>query len=204
MSATLALKVAAPVFAFAIAGLIWAVAGPLAAGLSLVTFLMGVVTSELDHMRWRPVAEPAADPGADSALLALMEVRGSAPPEPAAAPPPRPRHYYRATRNEMAIGSGGRRRTLQQRTWRAPPSPLAPEPVGPYTLQADEEELFAAAFGPVSDSTNLSEPDQDLAPVRANAVPAGGAAELRASRAEPPPPKVTVFRSAYAERVGRR
>jgi hypothetical protein len=199
MSATLALKVAAPVFAFAVAGLIWAVAGPLAAGLSLVTFLLGVVTSELDHMRWKAVEDPASDAAADSALMALLEAR--APAEPLPEPAPRPRHYYRATANELAIGSGRGRRSLEQRTRRERAAPPAPAPAVPDILQAIEEELFA----PAPALPELPEPAPVLeAALRPEPAAAGGRPEFRAIRAEPPPPKVTVFRSAYAERAGRR
>jgi hypothetical protein len=133
--------------------------------------------------------------------MALLEARVSAEPLPE--PAPRPRHYYRATRNELAIGSGRRLRSLEGRTRREPPAPLAPEPVGPDTLQAIEEELFAAAPTPAPEPAPVPEPALDLAPVRPNAVPAGTVTELRPVRSEPPPPKVTVFRSSFAERVGR-
>lgn len=199
MSATLVLKVAAPIFAFAVSGLIWAVAGPLPAGLSLVTFLLGVVTSELDHMRWKAVEAPEAAES-DSAFLALLEAgEGSAAAAPIE-PPPRPRHVYRCTREGLAIGSGSRRLGLVQRSQQElgkveePPAAPGPAPLFEIGLTLDEE-LFAPAPAPTPQPAEGSRPEP---------APLEPALAGPARRADPPPPTVTVFRASYGARVGRR
>ena len=215
MSATLALKVAAPVFAFAVAGLIWAAAGPLAAGLSLITFLLGVVTSELDHMRWKPVAETGEAPAADSAFLALLAAGAVAPdasppePEQPAGPPKR---NFRCTAEGLAIGSGKSRLALVQRARRerppvsAPPEPQAGLAEAGYAVIDDE------LFAPVEAEPESVQPSEPSAvqpatvlvlPVEPPAAQPAPKAS-RTARTEPPPPTVRIFHAAHAERVGRR
>lgn len=170
MSATLFLRWLTPVFALAVAATIWILAGPMAAGLGLVTFLLGVVTAELHHVRWSPV-EGTAHAASDSAFLALLEAeQGVRQPAPAPAAPPK--RNYQATRRELAIGSGEIRLELGERlrlhvvarvrprtqlvppesTEAAPPSAhlkaVAPPPAGPALSEAVEPDrlVFRSSF----------------------------------------------------------
>lgn len=149
MSAMLLLRWAVPLFSPAVAATVFALAGPVAAGLSLVTFLLGVVTSELHHMRWSAVEQPS-HAGADSAFLALLDTEaGRAAVEPAMAampePPPAPKRNFRPELKELAIGSGEIRLPLTERrglhvdaarTRKAvqAQAPMIPEPRSPEPL----------------------------------------------------------------------
>ncbi len=111
MSVLLVFRWLVPLFALAVAATVWLVGGPLAAGLCMVAFLLGVVTCELHHMRWTSVEEPTA--ASDSAFLALMAASGQTAPVEAAAPPsapepppPPPKRNFRLTCQDLAIGSG--------------------------------------------------------------------------------------------------
>jgi hypothetical protein len=160
MSATLFLRWLTPVFALAVAATIWILAGPLAAGLALVTFLLGVATAELHHVRWSPV-DAAAHAASDSAFLALLEAeRGGG--QVVAAPPEAPKRNYRATRRELAIGSGEIRLELEERLRlhvaarvRPKPQPKAPPPVSTEAAQAFAQ--FEAVAPPPPARPALSE-----------------------------------------------
>lgn len=127
MSLTLVLKCLTPVLAAAVAGLVWWLAGPIAAGLAGVTFLLGVVTSELHQVRWSAVETSPSD----SALLAMLD---------AAPGRGRPKRTYRTTSDGLAIGSGVARTTLAARSRRELAPPKAPAP----PVDIFEAELDAA------------------------------------------------------------
>ena len=118
----LLLRWVVPVFALAVAATVFALAGPVAAGLSLVTFLLGVVTSELHHMRWSAVEQPS-HAAQDGAFLALMDTEAgrtaATAPEPVATvaeePAPLPKRNFRPVLRELAIGSGEIRLPLVER-----------------------------------------------------------------------------------------
>jgi hypothetical protein len=145
MSAMLLLRWVVPVFALAVAATVFVIAGPMAAGLTFVAFLLGVVTSELHHMRWSPVEAPS-HAAADSAFLALLDTEAgrAAPPAAAPEPPPAPKRNFQPVVREMAIGSGEIRLPLVERRGlhaRASQSRTAVRTVAPMLLEPARPEL---------------------------------------------------------------
>ena len=88
MSAMLVFKWLTPAFAVAVVATVWIVGGPMAAGLCMIAFLLGVASCELHHMRWTAVEDAAPAAESDSAFMALMAAgAGVAPAATAAATP---------------------------------------------------------------------------------------------------------------------
>lgn len=121
MSMMLVFKWLTPAFALAVVATVWIVGGPMAAGLCMIAFLLGVASCELHHMRWTAVEEVAPAAESDSAFLALMAAgRETTPAEaPAAEAPPAipepPKRNFRVTARGMATGSGEIRLELSER-----------------------------------------------------------------------------------------
>lgn len=178
MSMVLVLKCAALGFALAIAATVGVLAGPVSAGLALVTFLLGVAANELFHMRLSPV-DAGAHAAADSAFLALLAAgdgaRAEVPSSPLAVALLPPKRNFRLTSDAIATGSGLHRTELTARRRRHIPPPRP----GPELRSEPRSE--AAAPAPRHDLRR--EPQSESRP------------EI-AAPAEP-----LSFRAAYAGRV---
>lgn len=225
MGVMLVLRCAALGFAIAVAATVGVLAGPVPAGLALVTFLLGAVTNEMFQMRFSSVegaAAPASEPGgSDSAFLALLQAGtsgetaapGASPLALPAQPPPPPKRNFRATCEGLAIGSGQIRLELVKRrrlhataaAWRADaeqaPKPQVAPPTSPLATKpepaAREETLLAErAPEPKPEPRPEPVPQPEPAPVASDPRPAPAASRHDG----PPPPRVTVLAGPGVER----
>ncbi|MBW3618548.1 MAG: hypothetical protein KY446_12560 [Proteobacteria bacterium] len=226
MSGLLVFRWLVPLFALAVAATVWLVGGPLAAGLCMVAFLLGVVTCELHHMRWTSVEEPTA--ASDSAFLALMAAGGQMAPREAAAPPsapepppPPPKRNFRLTCQDLAIGSGeirlelvARRRLHLEAAARPREGVGRPEPARAACAEAVESQppMSELPESEVPESVLQLEPDMVellLVPVpeprpEPQAEPtstlSAGAPRHGLGNSEVPPPRVTVLAAPGPDR----
>lgn len=117
MSATLALRCAAALFGLIGAATVLALAGPLAAGITVSAFLLGLASGELHHLRFSGV-ETETLSAADAELMGLVIARGAEELASEAVTPVRipPRRKFRCECQGLAIGSGQSRTGLADRT----------------------------------------------------------------------------------------
>lgn len=108
MRVMLAFRVAAPVFAFTGAVIVWLLAGPMAAGFTAAAFLLGVAAAGLGPLK--------VEAEADEALFGEAEPEALAPAPELRSPRAAPRRTFRCTAQAMAIGSGRGRTGLSDRT----------------------------------------------------------------------------------------
>lgn len=214
----LALRCVAPAFALVGGVTVWAMAGPMAAGLALVIFILGVATSELHHLRWSHVDEVVLTAAEFEALADGVAPRAMATapvtePDLAAEPEPliAPKRDFQCTRPELAIGSGRSRLELRERrrslAARPPISRRRPEPVHAFTpapRPAPEPTLQAALVPeaavalvaaandvPAAAAPALVTP-AELAPADTDQAPAADAEQAAAAAAQSAPPQAAV------------
>jgi hypothetical protein len=207
MSMMLVFKWLTPAFALAVVATVWIVGGPMAAGLCMIAFLLGVASCELHHMRWTAVEEAAPAAESDSAFLALMAANRVAPaaeaidPETPPAVPEPPKRNFRVTARGMATGSGEIRLELrerrqlharaaaegvQRRAVGAPAWPTAPSPAPAGPVESPPVEPLVLELAPDMITPNHETEAGDL-----EASPPPEVAEAQISRpvAPPAPPR---------------